>query len=84
MAEYDELGKVIPITTDVYEDDYDNYTLEELNKMLQDVDSSNQVVHTLSFEELPTQVYNTIEEYRIMLEDKCVDLYEDDWNDEEE
>jgi len=77
LAEYDEDGKIIPITTDVYEDDYDVYTIEELNKLLQEINPSNQIVHQLTFSEVPNQVYKTIDEYRTILENKNQSIYPD-------
>lgn len=77
LIEWDEDGNIIPVATDVFEDDYDTYTVEELNKLLQEVDSSNQVIHQLTFSELPNQVYTTIDEYRIILESKNQSIYPD-------
>ena len=75
LIEWGEDGNVIPVATDVFEDDYDVYTLEELNKLLQEVDSSNQVIHQLTFSEIPNQVYKTIDEYRTILESKNQSIY---------
>ena len=77
LIEWDENGDVIPVATDVFEDDYDVYTLEELNKLLQEVDSSNQVIHQLTFSEVPNQAYKTIDEYRTILESKNQSIYSD-------
>ena len=77
LAEYDENGKIIPVSTDVFEDDYDAYTIEELNKLLQEVSPSNQVIHQLTFSELPNQVFTTIDEYRAILESKNQSIYPD-------
>ena len=86
LIEWGEDGNVIPVATDVFEDDYDVYTLEELNKLLQEVDSSNQVIHQLTFSEIPNQVYKTIDEYRTILESKNQSIYSelDDDGDYEE
>ena len=69
-----------------FEDDYDVYTLEELNKLLQEVDSSNQVIHQLTFSEVSNQAYKTIDEYRSILESKNQSIYSelDDDGDYEE
>lgn len=75
LAEYDDNGKIIPVATDIFEDDYDTYTIEELNKLLQEVDSSNQVIHQLTFSEVPNQAYRTIDEYRTILESKNQSIY---------
>ena len=77
LAEWDEEGNIIPVATDVFEDDYDTYTIEELNKLLQEVNPSNQVVHQLTFSELPNQVFTTIDEYRVILESKNQSIYPD-------
>lgn len=75
LAEYDEEGNIIPVATDIFEDDYDAYTIEELNKLLQEIDSTNQIVHQLTFSEVPNQVFTTIDEYRIILESKNQSIY---------
>jgi hypothetical protein len=75
LAEYDEEGKIIPVSTDVFEDDYDTYTIEELNKLLQEINPANQVIHQLTFSEVPNQVYSTIDEYRVILESKNQSIY---------
>lgn len=77
LIEFDENGKVIPIDTALFEDDYDAYTIEELNKLLQEIDSSNQVIHQLTFSEVPNQVYKSIDEYRTILESKNQSIYPD-------
>ena len=82
LTEYDDSGKIIPISTDFYEDDYDVYTLEELNRLLQEIDPSNQVIHKLEFQELSNQVYTSMDEYRKVLESKTIRVW--DSFDEEE
>lgn len=77
LAEWDNNDKIIPVSTDIFEDDYDAYTVEELNKLLQEIDSSNQVIHQLTFSEVPNQVYTTIDEYRAILESKNQSIYPD-------
>lgn len=95
LAEFDEDGNIIPLDTTLYEDDYEQFTIEELNKLLQEIDSSNQVIHQLTFSEVPNQVYKSIDEYRLILESKNQSIYpdieyrdseydEDDDNDPEE
>lgn len=75
LAEWDENDKLVPVATDVFEDDYDTYTIEELNKLLQEVNPSNQVIHQLTFSEVPNQVFTTIDEYRTILESKNQSIY---------
>ena len=77
LAEWDEEGNIIPVATDVFEDDYDAYTIEELNKLLQEINPSNQVVHQLTFSEISNQVYTTIDEYRNILQFKNQSIYPD-------
>jgi hypothetical protein len=77
LAEYNEEGNIIPVATDIFEDDYDAYTIEELNKLLQEIDSTNQVIHQLTFSELPNQVFTTMDEYRVILESKNQSIYPD-------
>lgn len=93
VAEYNEEGNIIPIDTASYEVEYDQHFIEELNRLLQEIDPSNQVVHKLTFEELPNQVYTSIDTYRGILKKKNINLYqsefdfedddyEEDWNDD--
>ena len=77
LAEY-ENGKIVPITTDIYEDEYDAYTVEQLNKLLQEVNPDSQVIHKLEIKEIGVNVYTSIDEYRKTLESKNVYLYQDE------
>lgn len=88
LAEYDEKGKIIPVATDLFEDDYDVFTIEELNKLLQEIDPSNQVIHKLEFQELNNKVYTSLDEYRKILESKTVKVWDDqdddgDWEEDD-
>ena len=77
---------IYDVETDVIESEYENIAIEELNKLLQELDSSNQVVHQLTFSDVPNQVYKTIDEYRTILESKNQSIYSelDDDGDYEE
>lgn len=84
VAEYDGEGNIIPIDSSSYEVEYDQHFIEELNRLLQEIDPSNQVVHKLTFEELPNQVYTSIDTYRGILEKKNINLYQSEFDFEED
>lgn len=94
LTEYDSENNILPVSTDVYEDDYDIHSLEELNARLKEVNPSAQVVHQLIFSEISNQVHNSIEDYRKILATKpnyfyvdyARECYEDEYEytDEEE
>ena len=77
MAEWSD-NNLVPVETAVFEVEYERYSLDQLNAKLQAIDSSNQVIHKLTFETLDSQVYRSIEEYKDLLNYKNVDLYEDE------
>lgn len=70
VAEYDDMGKIIPVSTGEYEDDYDVYSTEQLNEILQNIDPSNQVIYKLEMKEISPAVFSSIDEYANQLEFK--------------
>lgn len=70
VAEYDNTGKIIPVSTGEYEDDYDVYSTEQLNEILQNIDPSNQVIYKLEMKEISPAVFSSIDEYANQLEFK--------------
>lgn len=77
LAEYDDEGRIIPVATDLFEEEYDKYTIEELNNLLQSIDASNQIVHALDFKGLPAKVYHSLDKYQEILKEKNINLYEE-------
>lgn len=80
VAEYDDMGKIIPVSTDEYEDDYDTYSTEQLNEILQNIDPHNQIVYTLKMKEISPAVFSSIDEYadRLKFKNEYCGYYEEE------
>jgi len=81
VVEYED-GKLVEIDTEIYEDDYCHFTVEQINEMLE---TENMVEHKINslFESFDVEVFNEIANQTV-LERNIFYNEEDDYYDEEE
>lgn len=83
IAEYDSSGKLIEVDTALYEDDYCQFTVDQINEMLAQANMEEHQINSL-FE--VTSNENIRELANEKIKDRNIIMFEDDeeWEDEEE
>ncbi len=96
IAEYDDSGKLIEVDTTLYEDDYCQFTVDQINQMLTEADMTEHQINTLfdltSNENIRELANEKIKDRNVIMfedeqeedDDYLYDSYEDDYYDDED